>query len=68
MQNKIKEISEQTVKRLTVTIKHVQTIKGTINKASGTAQSDHIITTANAAGNVIETVPEIVTYTIEEET
>lgn len=53
---------------ITGAINPARTLNGTLCRPSGTAQSDHIITTANAAGNVIETVPEIVMYTIEEET
>lgn len=62
-----------TIKRsekLTGTINSMmQTLSGNICKAGRTTdRSDHVITTANAAGDVIETVPEVVTYTIEEET
>ena len=58
----------QPKKMITGAIDSARTLNGTLCRPSGTGQSDHIITTANAAGNVIETTPEIVTYTIEEET
>lgn len=58
----------QTKKIITGAINPARTLNGTLCRPSGNGQSDHIITTANAAGTVIETVPEIVMYTIEEET
>lgn len=61
-----------TIKRsekLTGTINSMmQTLSGNICKAGRTTdRSDHIITAVNPAGAVLETAPEVVTYTIDEE-
>lgn len=50
------------------TIEDLQILNCDICDIPASKEGNHMITTANAAGNVIETVPEIVTYTIEEET
>lgn len=52
---------------ITGTISPARILNGTLCRPSGTAQSDHIITAVNPAGAVLETVPEVVTYTIDEE-
>ena len=56
----------QTKTIITGAINPARTLNGTLCRPSGNGQSDHILTPATAAGNVTETVPEIVTYTIEE--
>lgn len=50
------------------TIEDLQVLNCDICDIPASTEGDHVITAANPAGTVTETTPEIVTYTIEEET
>jgi hypothetical protein len=56
----------QPSKKMTGNMAARKVITGTCKSRETVETSDHITTTANPVGTVAETVPEVVTYTIEE--